>query len=163
MEQNNQLDVESENPIDLQLVEDKLRLAKKQMMWNASRSVLDPCVQAFTKLGLDLHLETDYINLSVTGDAKRLGEVVRILRIGGFNTAAARPKIGDTSWCAFWKNELCPVKFFLNFTSSVCRRIKVGTRLVEEDVFETKCGDISSEMLEQTQPSVEFDDRDGIV
>lgn len=137
-----QLEPLADDLIDLALSEQANALARLRLRWNAIKDFYRPLINAFHRLGLEPRLSGD-INLSFTGDAKKLAAVVTVLRGSGFNTTAARPKKGDTSWSAYYSHPDCDTKVWLHFTSSVCRHVKVGTKMVEQDVFEVQCGDIS--------------------
>jgi len=85
------------------------------------------------------------MNINCAGDKHKLAAVIRILRISGFSTAANRPKQGDSSWYAWFDADNCTMRIWFSFTSSVCRRIKTGSKMVSVDTYETVCGDISGE------------------
>jgi hypothetical protein len=91
--------------------------------------------------------------------------VVRIFRLAGFTTQSDPPKANAPTWYARYSKQGCDLAIWLNFSSTVCRRVKVGTKLVEQEIFETVCGEVdpqnSTEAIEQpSQPLI--DDRDGI-
>lgn len=136
-----------ENLIDLQFQEAALRLAKRKARWNANRVLLTGVVNALVKCGVEPSFDTDYLQVSCAGDKHKLATVIRIFRISGFNSTAARPKKGDSSWCAWFKSPECTVDIWFNFTSSVCKQVKVGVKTVTVDVYETQCGDISTEEI----------------
>jgi hypothetical protein len=131
-----------DDPIAIALAEDSLALAKKRQKWQSIKDFYRPIINAFQRLGLEPRLSTE-VDVSFAGDAARLATVVRILRTSGFETRSERPKPGSTTWYAYFEHPDCSTKVWLNFTSSVCKRVKVGTKMVEQDVFEVQCGDIS--------------------
>lgn len=94
------------------------------------------------ELDIDVGFSPDnsWINVSFTGDGERLGKVWGEFRKSGWNTVS-RPEKGKTEFYAFWHQDGL-ADLFMNFTSSVCRRVKVGTKTVEQDVFETVCGEL---------------------
>jgi hypothetical protein len=132
-----------DDPIEIALAEGALELAKKRSKWNAIKDFYRPIVNALHRLGVEPRLSGD-VDIHFSGDAQKLAAVVRILRTAGFATTAERPKAGDTSWCAYFKHPQCGTDVYMYFTSSVCRRVKVGTKMVEQDIYEVQCGDISS-------------------
>lgn len=144
------VDTFEECSIDLQLQQEMLDHAKKRMVWNANRSRLAPMARALAILKLEPTFTGEF-NISFTGDKDALVNVVRLLRIHGWNTHADKPKKGDSSWCAWYNHPECPVQIWLYFTSSVCRRVKVGTKMEQVDVYETQCGDISDDSVVITQ------------
>jgi hypothetical protein len=133
-------------PITLSLEQEKLNLAKKCQLWESIKDFYYPIINSLQYLGIEPKLSND-IDISFTGDAKKLATVIRIFRTHGFTSNSARPKQRDTSWVAFYTHPECPTRIWLSFTSSVCQRVKVGTRLVEENIYEVRCGDISEASL----------------
>lgn len=96
------------------------------------------------------NVDNDYITMSFAGDGPKLTLVWRLLRLHGYNTTD-RPKKGDTSFYAFWRQE-GRAAIFMNFSSTMCRRIQVGTKMVETPVYETQCGDLPTADLEIEAP-----------
>lgn len=97
---------------------------------------------------LSVHLQNAYfcdsdLTISVTGDAEKLKLVWGTILRAGFKSPADRPKVGQPNyngWFRHTTNNACCV--YLTFGSTVCRRVKVGTKTVEQDVYETICEDI---------------------
>jgi len=130
-----------------------LRLIEKQQKAAKNFKQLKAVIGAFPELfraleDMDIepgfNLDGDYINLSFAGDGLKLAAVWKLLRHHGFKNSC-HPKKGDTTFYAFWKQE-GHAEFFMNFTSSVCRRVKVGTKTVEQDVYETQCGELPTDL-----------------
>jgi hypothetical protein len=140
---NAQIEPLLDDPIEIALAEQALSLAKSRAKWNSIRDFYRPIVNALHRLGLEPRLSSD-VDLHFSGDAHKLASVVRILRTAGFSTTAARPKQGDTQWSAYYHHPDCGTSVWLYFTSSVCKRVKVGTKMVEQDVYEVQCGDITA-------------------
>lgn len=151
---NNEIDLVDENPIDLYLQEESLALARIRARWNANRSILSPIVNALHKLKIEPTLDSN-LNVSVSGDAKRLADVVRIFMVSGFKPTSSKPKKGDTTWSSYFEHPGCAVSIWFYFTSSVCKRVKVGTKMVEQDVYETQCGDITTLVDGPTEDQLE--------
>lgn len=80
-------------------------------------------------------------NLSATGDKHALAACVRALRLQGFRTTV-HPEKGETAYSAtFYHHSLPSARISLHFSSTSCRRVKVGTKMVEQDIYETVCGE----------------------
>ena len=155
-----QVETLADDPIELSIAEARLQLAKTQQKWNAIKDFYRPIINSLQRFGIEPRLSNE-IDLNFAGDAHKLAGVVRILRTAGFTTHAERPKQGDTTWHAYYEHPECSTRVWLYFTSSVCKRVKVGTKMVEQDVFEVQCGDISgieSEALPPPVAAVEFAD-----
>ena len=129
------------DPITLAIEKQALEIAERRMNWARIKKQAVPIVNALNDLGIEVTYSND-IDFSFTGDAHKLAAVVRILRTAGYNTDTDKPKQGDNTWYAFYRKEGC-VRICLYFTSSVCKRVKTGTKMVEVDVYETQCGDIA--------------------
>jgi hypothetical protein len=133
-----------ESSVDIALSEAMLNLVKIRARWAAHRDFFAPIVAAFQRIGVDPKMDSaNYLSVTMTGDKDKLAAAFRILRGAGFTFTADRPKKGDSEWYAFFSHTMCPVDIWFSFTSSVCRRVKVGTKTVQQDIYETVCGDIS--------------------
>jgi len=126
----------------LRLVEKHQRMAKNLKLFRATVNALPDLFRKLEEMDItpDFQLDNDWIFLSFAGDGPKLAEVWGLLRRAGYNTRE-RPKKGDTSFSGFWTHE-AHSQIYMNFTSSVCRRVKVGTRMVEQDIYETQCGEL---------------------
>lgn len=142
----NPLELQSADPVEILLHEEQLKLVKKVNSWKAAKPVFLPVLNALDKLGIQPTGIDYYIAFSVAGDAELLTKIVRILRTSGFITTAERPKKGENTWYAFFNYEGLTLSIFLSFTSTVCRRVKVGTKMVEQDVYEVQCGDLAESL-----------------
>jgi hypothetical protein len=98
--------------------------------------------RALEELDIDLQFipDGDYMALLFTGDGERLSNVWKALRRNGYKTTQ-HPKKGDTTFYAFWYREGYS-NLFMNFSSSLCKRVQVGTRMVEQPIYETQCGEL---------------------
>jgi len=147
------LDVIPPSSIDLKFIEESLELIKRKRRWEVAKNALLPIINAVEKLGIEPTF-TDSLNLNFAGDKAKLLAVARILRAAGFSaTTNTPPKKGDTTWYAYYENPDCAERVWLYFTSSVCKRVKVGTETIQRDVYETRCGDLSSTAEEISGPS----------
>ncbi len=128
--------------IELLLDKDALALTERRARWARYRNELLPMVRAFQKLNATFCFPNS-LDVSISGDKHTLAAVVRIFRTHGFSTFNSPPKKGSSSWTAFYEKRDCELRWYLSFSSSVCRRVKVGTRTVEQDVYETVCDEIT--------------------
>lgn len=123
--------------IERQLVKEALVIAERRETWAMHKAVLAPLVNAMRKLGADVAL-TNSLDISLVGDAAKLAAAVRVLRLSAYSSHNKRPVKGDTSWTAF-SNRTGSLEIYFSFSSSVCRRVQTGTKMVEQPVFETVC------------------------
>ena len=139
--------------------------------WNQVRPQLTPMIEELIKLGIEPNFTSYSLDIAFTGDADKLVAALRIIMREGYKGKADKPKMGDTSWYS-WFNAEGKHAIWFNFTSSVCRRVKVGTKMVEQDVFETRCGDapvednleiqVDAELQKLPAPGTQLADDDGI-
>jgi hypothetical protein len=115
-------------------------------------------VKAFAPMFLELEaldiearvtLDDGKLNICFSGDTGRFAKVWQILRRAGYQPNS-RPKADEkqSSFATTWEfsDEFTPIWFL--FTSSVCKRVQVGTKLVETPIYETQCGGIDIAAIE---------------
>lgn len=127
--------------IDVLLDKDAAALTERRAAWAKYRSELLPIVRALQKLDATIYFPNS-LDFHLTGDQHTLAAAVRIFRTNGFHTRNEPPEKGSTTWNAFFGREGCDIGLWLSFSSSVCRRVKVGTKTVEQDIYETVCDEI---------------------
>lgn len=76
--------------------------------------------------------------LSITGDKHDLAALFSVLRRHGFNSLD-RPQAGQTSYSSYWTNKNYEIDIHIMFTSTVCRRVQVGTKIQEVPVYDIIC------------------------
>lgn len=89
--------------------------------------------------------------IRLAGNAADLTLIVRAFRTTGWHTMyAGPPEAKQSSWSALWRlhkaggeeaDDVPGVEIYFSFSSTVCRRVLVGKKMVEQDVYETVCGD----------------------
>lgn len=130
------------NEIDVLLDKDALAVNERRALWSRYRDELLPMVRALQKLNATIYFPNS-LDVAISGDKHTLAAAVRIFRTHGFSTLNSPPKKGSSSWTAFYEKHDCELRWYLSFSSSVCRRVKVGTCTVEQDVYETVCDEIT--------------------
>lgn len=129
-------------------LQEKLDEAKQKaaaaIEYHQSRAAsFGPIYEKAFELGADFNCESPWASISLSGDKHKLAEMVRAFRTLGFNTSSERPASNSPSWSPTFTNSKGDFVFFY-FTSSVCRRVKIGTKTEPErvvDVYETVCGE----------------------
>jgi hypothetical protein len=130
--------------IDEDFIEKLNRVRRYRAAWDTAQNQFAPILEKFVALGSEPYAaDSDYIIVSLIGDAHLLADGVRILRTAGFNTYAEKPKRNDPNWSALFSHPDTAdlMRIYLSFSSSVCRRVKVGTEIREVDIYETQCGE----------------------
>lgn len=127
-----------------------LTLVENAKQYNRSAEKFRATIQARPELfaeleALDIDVRFDYqggsIDVSFAGSGEKLGKVWGLLRRAGYSTDS-RPKAGDSTFSAFWSAPDDLSRVWLNFSSTVCKRVKVGTKMVEVAVYETVCEEL---------------------
>ncbi len=81
------------------------------------------------------------LDFHFTGNKQLLNDVFKILRRNGWEHHSEPPKDHETSWSTFWEKPNTHFKLWISFTSTVCKRVKTGTKLVEQDIYEVQCSE----------------------
>ena len=129
------------DPVFGKLSDAHSKLARQANAWNLCKGQYLKFVQEMILLGCELNTDVDYdLHLRVSGDKQKFLQLVRCHRRHGFKPDM--PAKGATS--AFWRINPydAPMGMYFSFSSTVCHRVKVGTKMVEQDVFETHCESI---------------------
>jgi hypothetical protein len=96
----------------------------------------------FAKIEIAFHnVTTDALNLTVTGTKHILNAAWGALRRAGFERHGERPAEGQTQFNGYFTHP-SGAKVWLQFTSTSCRRVQIGTQLVEQAVYETVCDEM---------------------
>jgi len=87
--------------------------------------------------GIDIYSKC--IDLSYSGDKLVLDGMFRALRKLGYEPDK-RPEADTSYYTSFWVRPGTTLRIYTRFSSTVCKRVKIGTKMVEQDIFETRCG-----------------------
>lgn len=126
------------DPVFSNLSDVHRKLAQVANEWNRCKDRYLKFVQEMVLLGCDFSTDSEFnFHFRVAGDKQKFLQLVRCHRRYGFKPSM--PEKGATS--AFWRiNDYAEqIGMYLSFSSTVCHRVKVGTKMVEQDVYETKC------------------------
>ncbi len=80
----------------------------------------------------------DCVDLSVSGDRHVLNAVFGAFRRLGYEPDE-RPATPEPTFSTYFRHPNHGCKLWLNFSSSTCRRVKIGTKTKEVDIYETVC------------------------
>lgn len=92
------------------------------------------------------------ISFNFAGDGLKLGKVWGELRRAGFS-CSSRPKKGDTQFSG-WFEQDGYATISVYFTSTMCRRVQVGTQIVQQPIYETICGEDASVAVPAEPPAL---------
>jgi hypothetical protein len=113
-------------------------------------SIIDPLQK---RLGFCyVWAEPAEINLAVSGDARDFAHIFKVMRANGFEPDK-RPEAGQHEFTMRFLHAN-GVVFYLSFTSTVCKRVQIGTRMVEQPIWEAVCdGDAPTDEVQIVQPA----------
>lgn len=107
---------------------------------NAVETVGDAVFNALQALGIEASAGDSYVYVGFTGDFSLFKRVWALLRSHGWTPDKKVTETKFSDFCTFWGSpDGEKQKLFFNYTSSVCFRKKVGTRMVEEIIYEIEC------------------------
>lgn len=126
----------------LKLVEQAQKVKKWSALFQLTVKAHPELFRRLEELDIEIRfcLSSGDINMSFTGDGERLKQVWMELRRNGFKPNA-HPKKGETTFYTHWPKDGFS-QFWMEFSSNVCRRVQIGTKLVETPIYETQCGDL---------------------
>ncbi len=82
---------------------------------------------------------TDCIDLHITGDRHVLGALFGAFRRLGYRPDSRPSGKVEPSFSTYFRHPEHECQFWLDFSSSQCTRVKVGTETREVDIYETVC------------------------
>lgn len=137
--------------IEKQFADDLARLTDRINTWHKIKleygDLIDAVGEAVGSLPKDHEVSMNggyQLYIWAKGDGKLLSNIVRALRTRGWRTAVGhlRPQKGDTTWTATFSKDGTEETVYVNFSSTVCRRVLVGSEVREVPVYETVCEDL---------------------
>lgn len=157
--------------IDADFAQDMEYLNRRIQEWHMNKESFYPVLSKLDPIADELNADKpkwetpltvqggSQLYIRASGDGKLLTKIVRALRTEGWVSETARPEKGASGWWAtFQKRSTEPGnegrlygRLELAFTSTVCKRVQVGTKMEEVPVFETQCDDLTIEEGEQDQ------------
>ena len=114
---------------------------KKQRYYNLHKTEIERVAREL-QLGKALIRATvtnDSVDLSVTGNYGVLKDVFHFLRKLGYEPENRPTAEKTSSFSTYFNAPDKGLRIWLNFSSTVCIRKKIGTKMVEQPVYETVC------------------------
>ncbi len=82
--------------------------------------------------------DQDDVNLYVSGKFDTMKEIFRGFRKLGYEPSS-RPTEKAQSQFTCYFNQTGKPTFYLSFSSTLCKRVKIGTKMQEVDIYEVQC------------------------
>lgn len=125
------------NAVELALEKERISLAERRLTYSKNKEKLDPLIEALAAIGCEFSFPNS-LDVRLVGDKGKFLQLLRTLRRFGIKVDAIEK--GATGFNQFVY--LGEAQLWVSFSSTVCRRVKVGTKTVEQDVYETVCDEI---------------------
>ncbi len=82
-------------------------------------------------------MDSHSLDLNISGDKEILKSFWHKMRTSGYETDY-KPEENEVSFCCWWNKE-DEVRIWLSFSSTICKRVKIGTETKEIDIYEVVC------------------------
>lgn len=90
-------------------------------------------------ISTDLDISNGSVDISYSGGKQVLTGIFTALRGLGYEPGS-RPKDEKlSSFTCYWDHPKYKMRFWLTFSSTMCKRVKVGSKMVKQDIYETVC------------------------
>lgn len=105
----------------------------KEEIKQVARNLLE---EEVTVIGCSM--DSNSIDLNISGDFAVLKAIFRAFRKAGWIIEDA-PKKAEPSFHTFIKRPDSELKWWLSFSSTICKRVQIGTEMKEVPVYEVQC------------------------
>jgi hypothetical protein len=109
--------------------------------WAKNHDQYDGLLDKLVNAGFQVSLSNSGIDISGSGDKAMLILAFKLLRAEGY-TPSRRPEAKDTYFSTYMRHDdLDRRSIWFTFSSTVCKRVQVGTEMKEVAVYEVQCGE----------------------
>lgn len=123
-----------------QLVVSSEAVTKVASYYHTHKDEIKCVSEAFEKINVTNARATQLsIDLGVTGNKHMLAAVFSAFRKMGYAPGSRPGPEAQSSFCCYWNHPDHDLRFWLNFTSDKCTRVKTGTETIERDIYEVVC------------------------
>lgn len=135
------------DPVLDKLEQDVKAVNIRKQAWLAVKEKYLPFVKEMILLGCDFSTGDSYLNFRIAGDKEKFLAIVRCHRRHGLRPSMPEKGATEANWIVYLDNY--PV--YVGFSSTVCKRVQIGTQLKEVPVFDTICESITPTPIEQQE------------
>jgi hypothetical protein len=122
----------------MKLAKNVQEIAERRLAYLKVRDQLKEVLDAFEALGADTSVDLDCtINVRIAGDKETFVKCWKLWRSIGVRLTP--PSAGATE--VYEHVSALGVRIWFHFTSTVCKRVQVGTKMVATAVYEVQCGE----------------------
>lgn len=126
----------------LKLIEQAQKLKRHQEQFQQTVKKRPSLFRRLEEMDIDVRFSMDDgdINLSFTGDGEKFGTVWGELRRAGWSPNQRPEKDSKKSeFYTHWNHGDGLCRFWMHFTSAICKRVQVGTKTIEQPIYEIQC------------------------
>ena len=124
------------------LVEQQERLTSEASWYHRNKEEIAMVAELFNEAGITVtraSMGGKCVDLSIAGTKETLETIFKIFRNRGY-APSDRPDEDDrVGFSCFWNHPDFECRWWLSFTSTVCHRVQVGTKMVEQPIYEVRC------------------------
>jgi len=88
---------------------------------------------------LTAYIDNDSVNLNITGDYAVLKAIFHAFREAGYFPSDRPNELKQPSFSCYFNRPDHDFQFWVNFSSTVCKRVQIGTEMKEVPIYETVC------------------------
>jgi hypothetical protein len=90
-------------------------------------------------IAVNIDTSSTSLDISYAGDKLVMQGIFKAFRKLGY-VSTKRPDANESAFTCYWSHTDSDMRIWLRFSSTVCKRVKIGTKMEEVDVYETRCG-----------------------
>jgi len=129
-----------EEQVSLTLIARQEALKISASWYSRNKPEIRRVAQALNKITIQsARLDGEEVDINITGDNHTLKAAFGAFRKLGYIPSSRPQETKLASFSCYWSNPEKEAKFYLSFSSNKCTRVKVGTKTMVVDVYETVC------------------------
>lgn len=122
------------------LVSESEALTKQASWYHSNKAEIGRVAQGLSKINVQNATVVGLcVDLSIAGDKHTLNAIFAAFRKLGYEPTDRPGDKPSASFSCHWEHPTEDARFWLYFSSTQCTRIKTGTKMVEQVVYETVC------------------------
>jgi hypothetical protein len=117
-------------------------LRKHHRAIRANAEKLNALVSDLQEIGSDPYSDGDWIFIPLHGDKVKFLQFVRVICKHGFEKPSVEKGATGFNKIARMGDGDTELTLYFQFSSTQCRRVKIGTEMVEREIYETVCDEL---------------------
>jgi len=126
--------------LEAELAEAKAKARNDRQWYKTHKKEITRVAEAFEGIELQrVKLESECIDLSVSGGYDALKDCFRVFRTLGYEPENRPEEEKFSSFSTYFNHPEQQIQFWLSYTSTLCKMVRVGTKTVEQPIYEVVC------------------------